>query len=288
MKIKVCAGWTSSESATKRLLDQFKTEDINLKNIEFVHDESYDIIVFLNYVTQDIKAGIKGFVFPHEPTWSGSHQKSFESNVTVFGFDKSIYNGNCIELLAHTFYGGRGDWVDPDSFWNYKHLSSATFTKTKNISSSITTLKENKSPLCLYPQRYKLAEHINNKFIDMYGGWLDNSPKRHDALVNYKFNISIENEYINNWLSEKFYDCILTNTIPIYFGCKNIKEVYPEDGYILIEDINDVEGIEKMLKEINKNSDDIYKQKIEGLYKIKEKYFSTNNLLKRIINLKNA
>ena len=26
--------------------------------------------------------------------------------------------------------------------------------------------------------------------------------------------------------------------IPIYFGCKNIKEIYPEDGYILIDDIN--------------------------------------------------
>jgi hypothetical protein len=284
MKIKICASWTSTTEATKRVLYQFKTPKINLDDVEFVYDNSYDLIIFFNNVCEQLKEGSNAFIFPHEPSWTGTHQKVLSKNVTIFGFDKQIYTGNCIELLAHTFYGGRGDWVDPQSFWNYDFLSKASFTKSKNISCSITKLKENNGPTCLYPQRHKLAEFINNKFIDMYGGWLDNSPKRHDALVNYKFNISIENEHINNWITEKFYDCILTDTIPIYFGCKNIKEVYPEDGYILIEDINDVDGIEKMLKEIDKNSEDIYNQKLPGLLKIKEKYFAENNLLKRILN----
>lgn len=286
MKIKLCPNWTSSEKIKKRLLDQFYTENISLDGIEFVYDDSYDIIVFFNYVSEPIVNDKKAYVFPHEPTWAGSHQKVFQDNTTVFGFDKDLYSGKCIEMLAHTFYGGRGDWMDPDSFWNYKFLSSSKFNKTKNISSSITKLKDDNGPTCLYPQRYKLAEHINNKFVDMYGGWINNSPKRHDALVDYKFNISIENEYHKNWISEKFYDCILTDTIPIYYGCKNIKDVYPEDGYILINDIDDVEGVEKMLNEINNNADDIYYKKLEGLMKIKQKYFQSNNLLKKIIEIK--
>ena len=119
--------------------------------------------------------------------------------------------------------------------------------------------------------------------IDIFDG--DTSPKRKDALVDYKFNISIENSYEKNWITEKFYDNILTDTIPIYFGCKNIKELYPEDGYILINDINDVEGIEKLLTNIIINSDEIYQQKLEGLQKIKQRYLRENNLLKKIISI---
>jgi hypothetical protein len=104
-------------------------------------------------------------------------------------------------------------------------------------------------------------------------------------LVDYKFNISIENEYQDNWISEKFYDCILTDTIPIYFGCKNIKNIYPEDGYILIEDIDNVNQINELLDYIEKHADKIYQQKINGLKKIKEKYFKEYNLLKKIVEL---
>jgi hypothetical protein len=138
---------------------------------------------------------------------------------------------------------------------------------------------------CLYPQRTKIASMVETlKFIDVFNGG-NSSPKRHDALVDYRFNLSIENEHQDNWISEKFYDCILTDTIPIYFGCKNIKNIYPEDGYILIEDINDVNQINELLVYIEKNADSIYEQKIKGLKKIKEKYFKEYNLLKKIIEL---
>jgi hypothetical protein len=124
----------------------------------------------------------------------------------------------------------------------------------------------------------------NLKFINVFNGG-NSSPKRHDALVDYRFNISIENEYQENWISEKFYDCILTDTIPIYFGCKNIKDIYPEDGYILIEDIDNIDEIQELLKYVENNAELIYKEKISGLKKIKEKYFKQYNLLKKIIEL---
>jgi hypothetical protein len=285
-KIRISAGWDTSENLTERLIKQFKTEETDLSNINFVYDDSYDIIVYFNYINLPIKKNSKAFVFPHEPTFSGSHQKNFNENVTLFGFEKNIYNIDCVETLAHTFYGGRGPWIDPLDFWSYDNLNNSKFNKTKNISSSITSLNKLEGNNCIYPQRYDIAKMINNDlhFIDVYGGW-KNSPKRHDSLIEYKFNISIENEYQKNWISEKFYDCILTETIPIYFGCKNIKEVYPENGYVVIEDINDLKKIKDLLYYINENSETIYQEKICGLREIKKKYFEKNNLLKKIINL---
>ena len=187
--------------------------------------------------------------------------------------------------MVHTFYGGRGPWMDPLSFWNYKNLISTNFIKNKNISSSVTKTDLNYGGTCIYPQRTKIASMIENlNFVDVFNGG-NRSQKRHDALIDYKFNLSIENEYQDNWISEKFYDNILTDTIPIYFGCKNIKEIYPEDGYILIENINDVNQINELLYYVEKNADEIYQQKINGLKKIKEKYFKEFNLLKKIVEL---
>lgn len=284
-KIKISANWDTSEKLTERLLKQFKTPEIDLSGIEFVYDDSYDIIVFFNYVDGKINDGAKSYVFPHEPIWSGTHQKNFNGDTIVFGFNSEIYNGNCVESLAHTFYGGRGPWVDSLDFWCYEYLKNVSFPKSKNISSSITRLNSDNGPGCLYPQRYEISKIIDNlSFVDFYGG--DNcSPRRKDSLIDYRFNIAVENGYSDNWITEKFYDSILTDTVPIYFGCKNIKEIYPEDGYILIEDINDFKSIENLLLHINQNAEKIYNQKIIGVRKIKERYFKEYNLLNKIINL---
>jgi hypothetical protein len=284
-KIRISANWDTSENITDRLLKQFKTPEIDLTNVQFVYDDSYDIIVFFNHVCSDIIEGKKSYVFPHEPSWNGSHQKTFNDGTIVFGFKNNLYNNTCIETLAHTFYGGRGPWMDPISFWNYENLITTNFFKNKNISSSVTKTNLDYGGSCLYPQRTKIASIVENlHFIDIFNGG-NSSPKRHDALVDYKFNISIENEYQYNWISEKFYDCILTDTIPIYFGCKNIKNIYPEDGYILIEDINDINQINELLVYIEKNADLVYKQKIDGLRQIKKRYFKEYNLLKKIVEL---
>jgi len=283
-KIKMSAPWDSSENITKRLLKQFSNPSIDLSDVEFVYDDSYDVIIFLNYVNLPINENSRAFVFPHEPSWAGSHQKNFSNvNATVFGFDKDLYTGNCIESIAHTFYGGRGPWVDSLEFWNYNNLVDKIFEKEENISSSITTLNYDYGNTCLYPQRFKIHNLINElPFIDNFAS---NNKPRLDSLEKYKFNISVENEHQKNWITEKFYDSVLTDTIPIYFGCKNIKEIFPEDGYILINDINNLDEIRELFIQINENSDEIYKQKINGLRQIKKRYFDEFNLLKIIIKL---
>ena len=284
-KIRISASYDTSENLTKRLLNQFLTNDIDLNGIDFVFDDSYDSVVFFNNINLPHKENSKSYIFPHEPSWSGSHQKNIPDNSTIFGFDKSLYMGHSIESIAHTFYGGRGPWVDKLDFWCYNNLINLEFIKTKNISSSVTELKDNYGPTCLYPQRYDIFKAVDElDFIDFYGG-RDSSPRKQDALINYKFNLVIENEYSNNWITEKFYDGILTETVPVYYGCKNIKDIYPEDGYILIDNINDITSIKQLLTHINDNADEIYQSKLEGMKKIKQKYFEEFNLLKKIIHL---
>lgn len=299
MKIKVCAGWESTELITKRLLKQFKTPYIDLSNIEFVYDDSYDLIVFNNYVNEEIKEGKKAAIFFHEPSWAGTHQKGFSNykeDILIFGFDRDEYvsNGNIIETPAHTFYGGRGPWVDLLDDWCYDKVSDyEKVEKTNNISSIVTTLNEERGGTCLYSDRYSLIKNIikDLDFIDYYGGWskdsdnVKNEPQKIKATLPYKFSLVIENEYHKNWITEKFYDPIICNTIPIYYGCSNIKEIYPENGYILLDNITDHEYVRQKLIWINENSDSIYREMYPELLKIKERYFRDYNLLDKIVNL---
>lgn len=298
MKVKFCAGWDTSEQITKRLLSQFKTPKIDLTDIEFVYDDSYDVIVFNNYISEKPKKDSKSCIFFHEPSWSGSHQKNYKeyNNLTVFGHYKELYDAsNIVEIPSHLFYGGRGPWCEGWDFWSYDNINNSEFKKTKGISSVVSNLGmgEHNHPIgCLYKERCNLISNLidNTPFVDFYGwGKNDNNLKgsiqqKKDGIVDYKFSICIENTNEKNYVSEKFYDCILTNTIPIYFGCKNIKELWWENGYIHIDDISDVDSVIKQLKLIEENVDLYYNNMLPSLLKMKERYFSDFNLLQLVVD----
>lgn len=293
-KVRISANWDTSENLTKRLLYQFQTDERDTSNMEFVFDDSYDIIIFFNHINLPIKKGSKVFVFPHEPTWAGSHQLNFPTNedIVVFGFDKNFYNPSklCVELPSHTYYGGRGPWMDKEEDWNYKTLINTNPVKTKNISSVVTKLgsDDRNDQGCSYGSRHDLNKFLieNAPFVDFYGGWdMKSEPQKKHAVESYKFSIALENQFTKNWITEKFYDSILYNTIPIYFGCSNLEELYPERGYFVFEDVTNHKQCLELINLIEQNAEEFYKKMLPDVLKIKQKYFDNFNLLKKINNL---
>jgi hypothetical protein len=299
MKIKIASSWTSSEKITRRLLDQFRTNEIDLSGIEFVHDDSYQLIVFFGYMSEPIKNGAKGYLYPQEPTWTGGHQKGFNNceNLTVFGYDAAHYNGNAkfIETFAHMFYGGIGPDNEGWDDWRYEKINDLSVNKYSNICSTVSSRGNGWDRFddgCLYPLRCNLVKNIKHlNFIDFYGGWEADRPnikqyalKKFDALTPYKFTLTIENSNENYYVSEKFFDPILTDSIPIYFGCKNIRKLFPENGYILLDNITDHVKIIDQLNYINQNADSIYSEMLPEARKIKNRYFTELNPLKEILS----
>tara|TARA_B100000035_G_C21036462_1_gene571243 strand:- start:5463 stop:6392 length:930 start_codon:yes stop_codon:yes gene_type:complete len=71
-----------------------------------------------------------------------------------------------------------------------------------------------------------------------------------DGLDKYSYSIAIENCIKKNYFSEKFTDCILSWTIPIYIGCPNIGDFFPKDCYYVldIDSPNIIEEIDNILK----------------------------------------
>jgi hypothetical protein len=296
--VRLRASWTSDEEILKRLLLQFKTSDSDLSGIKFVLDDSYDTIVFFNYIHGEVKPGAKVYVFPQEPSWSGGHPRYFDNNtnITVFGYDKNIYSHPHLvtESMSYMFYGGRGPTSEGYDQWSYDFLSNYKFDKTKKISSIISSLGSDGSDKphgCIYKKRLRLVDYLTEHadFIDIFGR--NGKPNlkgdvryKFDALKEYKFSLCSENSSEKNYISEKFFDCILTNTVPIYYGCKNVDELLPRNSFISI-DIDDLEGTLTKLKYINDNCDALYNEMLPSIIKAKEMYFNEFNILKIIKKL---
>jgi hypothetical protein len=303
IKIKICAGWENTESITRRLISQFLTKELSEK-FEFVFDDSYDVIVFNNYITETPKNNSKSLIFFHEPSWSGSHQKNFiktdkdEYDLKIFGYDISNYNISGFDFFespSKMFYGGRGPWCEGYDFWSIDNLFSTNFDKKKSISSVVSCLGEdgNYGPEgCLYRDRSNLIKKLITRFekVDFYG-WEGHNPnikgflhQKKDGLIDYKFSLCIENTHEKNYISEKFLDCILTNTIPIYYGCANIKELIPEDCYILLDSITDHEYVIDVINHIESNCQDLYSIMLENLLTFKKRYLRDFNPLIDVLN----
>jgi hypothetical protein len=296
MIVKVTCNWSSNDEIKKRLVDQFGNKE-SLDGINIITDgDNYDLLVAFGYVTEQPVNNKPIFVFPQEPTWSGNHQKQFNNldNIKIFGFDKNYYTpiNSVVETVAHMFYGGRGPWEEGYEFWTYHNLINLYVDKTKGICSFVSNrgLEDTSFPMnCLYKQRTDLVSLNFNKlpFIDFYGWGNHQNLKPHvnqkgNTLKEYKFCLSIENSNEKNYVSEKFYDCILTNTIPIYFGCNNIEDYWPQKGYILLDNITDYDYLNSKLSWVQENIDELYEEMLPELLKIKKKYFNEFNLIKKI------
>jgi len=92
----------------------------------------------------------------------------------------------------------------------------------------------------------------------------------------FQFAIVIENEKHANWISEKIIDCLITKTIPIYYGCPNISEYFDVSYWIILDEPCVVKTLKK-LKNITQNTFELNYDKIEYNYRISKQYVSLKN-----------
>lgn len=107
-----------------------------------------------------------------------------------------------------------------------------------------------------------------NGFSDtLHDGYIPNGEK--DNLFHSQFSIIVENCIQPNYFSEKLVDCLLTKTIPIYFGCPNIDDWFDTSGFFTFKTIEELVDI---VNKINKNTYEQYKEKIEHNFETAKEY----------------
>ena len=78
-------------------------------------------------------------------------------------------------------------------------------------------------------------------FMEIYGHGVRPIIDKADALDPYRYHLAIENYLGEHHWTEKLSDAFLGACMPIYYGCPNVGEYFPEESFLRI-DLEDIDG----------------------------------------------
>jgi hypothetical protein len=91
----------------------------------------------------------------------------------------------------------------------------------------------------------------------------------------------IENSKVINYCSEKLLDCLVSKTIPIYWGCPNVEDFFDTTGWILFDKLE--EDLYIKLYDLDEDYYGKYSEVIEKNYQkaitLKDYNINLNNAL---------
>lgn len=252
IKIKIFSDFCTSACCSETFMTCNNLEKSLLYNDKYIltDDEDYTHAIILNTAMPELK-------IPKENVIGLSCEPRPYLELT------NTFIRYCIINVSRYYIGNRSDEL-PDCFIEYYgylwHEVPLTYIPDKTKLMSIMISNALYAPGHIY--RHTLVQHIlKNKLpIDIYGrGCImynieDNRLKgeftNYEPYENYKFHICIENFQENHYFSEKITNTLLAYTTPIYLGCKNINQYFPNSVIELTGNI--VKDIE-LLKNICSN-----------------------------------
>ncbi|OCW58343.1 glycosyltransferase family 10 domain-containing protein [Hoeflea olei] len=89
--------------------------------------------------------------------------------------------------------------------------------------------------------------------------------RKSDGLAPYRYSVIIENVREPSYVTEKLIDCLLCETVPIYWGAQDIEEIFDTRGMMVCRSLADIEAA------IGSVSEADYASRLEFIAKNKEK-----------------
>lgn len=134
----------------------------------------------------------------------------------IFTFSDSLLNRNPNKYKLHPL---AGSWCQWHKIPNKTKLCSFICS-----SKSTTRIQKLRCSICK-----------SRTDFDLFGfdSWIDS---KNTGLDDYMFSLVMENSIENDYFTEKLIDCFATETIPVYYGARNIRNYFNMDGIVLFED----------------------------------------------------
>ncbi len=128
-----------------------------------------------------------------------------------------------------------------------------TENKSESVSFTMTGKRNNLADG--YNLRWNLIENASTINFSLPFHYYDSS--KVPALVDYPhrlgetkeqlfdsmFSVIIENQRLPNYITEKLIDCILSKTVPLYFGSPNVADYFDTSGMIIIRDFTHLKEV---------------------------------------------
>jgi hypothetical protein len=139
--------------------------------------------------------------------------------------------------------------------------------KIHTKSKSMSIIASHKRDTNGHRLRHDIIKDSNG--LDLYGREYNPIDDKIEALGDYKFSIVIENYKSDLFFSEKLIDCLVSGTIPIYWGANKIGDFFNKKGMIIF---NTKEEALEIINNINKYNYDSMLPYIEENFKIAMEY----------------
>lgn len=141
----------------------------------------------------------------------------------------------------------------------------------------VSHLCSSKNQLPGHQLRYQVFEtmnHFQHKKINHM------SPPRIESkeflFDGFMYSVIVENIIKPNWFTEKLIDCLASNTIPIYYGCPNIKKYFDDSYFLKFTNITEFQSILNLL------TSDYYFSNIEKINKNKTEAIKYSHIWLRL------
>ena len=235
--------------------------DDNLKECDFW-------IVYTDYKikTEIVKCDPENVIFIPGECYNTSPkftQKFLDQFGTIITVQKELKHRNII--YSHN----ANPWFIGKSYDELNSLETPDKTKLISVVSSNKAFTEGHRKRVDFVK--KLKEYFGDQ-LDVYGRGIADFEDKWDVLANYKYSIAIENDYCDDWVTEKFFDCLYAHTLPFYYGCPNLGSIVNKESFIRIN-IDDFESSVKIIEsaikenEFEKRLEILKKESIESLHR---------------------
>jgi len=279
-RVKMLCNWTSSEQLCKEWSNMCTEPDKFLwNNIQLTwtnKSEEIDYYVIVNMPEQNAYFDpAKTIVFQMEP-WV--HDPALGWGVKTWREWANPEPNKFLEVRGRKTPGKHNN-----AFWQLEN------TLSDLQSNSIIKTKENVSSICSskyfdegHIKRIDLLKYIDEKdpaLIDIFNYKNDFNFKNYKGPVSpyvdkskgimpYKYYFMIENNFEEDFITEKLWEPILCESLCFYYGCPNVADYIDSNAFVLL-DINDFEHSYQIIKQAV--AEDWWSQRIECIRREKER-----------------
>jgi hypothetical protein len=290
IRVKLLCNWTNS----KQLCEEWKhmcKKDLVWDDLEFVYsDDNIDFYVIINKPSNNEYYEPLRTIILHMEPWCFDSTQNW--GVKTWGEWAKPNNYTFLQVRSHDKFVNNCLWQFPITWEWFKNNQIVKNNNFSNVISSICSSKYFDPGHIKRIDFLKFIENKNEIKLHIYNednqhnfkNWMGKGKaianvNKNNGIVPYKYYFMCENNSEKNFITEKIWEPIITETLVFYWGCPNVSDYINPLAYVQL-DMNDFEKSYNIIKESIEN--DLWEQRIKYIREEKQKILDYYNFFPTI------
>ena len=251
MKIAFCDFWPRHQDDNNYFLHAAR---MLMPDVEIVHPKDCDVLFFSCFGAQNEQYRNCKRVFYNSESYPNSlfdadfylsHEYNSENNAR-FPHWMMVIDWFGVQTYTNPTWLTPPSWFDEETrnplatnVFDRKFMAAVYTNRTRNREEAVQILSMRFSRVDVYGRPHKLQLE-------------DTNLAKHNVIKDYKFYLAFENGIHDGYVTEKLFHARVANTLPIYWGTKDVGMDFNTNGFIHFDDDYDdmlFPAIEELLRE---------------------------------------